>query len=227
MPRRRNAKSGSRGVSVRVKSARGRKTSSTRWLQRQLNDPYVADAKRAGYRSRSAWKLCELDDRLKFLKSGRRILDLGAAPGGWSQVAVERCGRRDAVIAVDILPMDPITGVKILQLDMTSPDAIDRILVEAVSEVDVLLSDMAAATTGHRQTDHIRTMGLCEIATDVAKEILVPGGMMIVKVFQGGAEGQLLADLKRSFEKVRHVKPPASRKESPETYLVAEGYQKP
>lgn len=223
---RRSAKTGARGASVRVKSARGRKVSSTRWLQRQLNDPYVADAKRAGYRSRSAWKLCQLDDQLKFLRSGSRILDLGAAPGGWSQVVVERCGRRDAVIAVDILPMDPITGAKILQLDMTDVGSTEIILKEADGKVDVVLSDMAAATTGHRQTDHIRTMALCEIAADVARDILVVGGMMIVKVFQGGAEGQLLSDLKQSFEKVRHVKPPASRKESPETYLVAEGFRK-
>ena len=223
---RRSARTGSRGASVRVKSARGRKISSTRWLQRQLNDPYVAEAKRAGYRSRSAWKLCQLDDQLKFLKSGSRILDLGAAPGGWTQVIVERSGRRDAVIAVDILPMDPVDGAKILQLDMTEPEAVETILKEAGGKVDVVLSDMAAATTGHRQTDHIRTMALCEIAADVARDILVVGGVLIVKVFQGGAEGQLLSDLKKSFDKVRHVKPAASRKESPETYLVAEGFRK-
>lgn len=222
---RRSARTGSRGASVRVKSARGRKISSTRWLQRQLNDPYVAEAKRAGYRSRSAWKLCQLDDQLKFLKSGSRILDLGAAPGGWTQVVVERSGRRDAVIAVDILPMDPVDGAKILQLDMTEPEAVETILKEAGGKVDVVLSDMAAATTGHRQTDHIRTMALCEIAADVARDILVVGGVLIVKVFQGGAEGQLLSDLKKSFDKVRHVKPAASRKESPETYLVAEGFR--
>lgn len=222
---RRSARTGSRGASVRVKSARGRKISSTRWLQRQLNDPYVAEAKRAGYRSRSAWKLCQLDDQLKFLKSGSRILDLGAAPGGWTQVIVERSGRRDAVIAVDILPMDPVDGAKILQLDMTEPEAVETILKEAGGKVDVVLSDMAAATTGHRQTDHIRTMALCEIAADVARDILVVGGVLIVKVFQGGAEGQLLSDLKKSFDKVRHVKPAASRKESPETYLVAEGFR--
>jgi len=223
---RRSARTGSRGASVRVKSARGRKISSTRWLRRQLNDPYVAEAKRAGYRSRSAWKLCQLDDQLKFLKSGSRILDLGAAPGGWTQVVVERSGRRDAVIAVDILPMDPVDGAKILQLDMTEPEAVETILKEAGGKVDVVLSDMAAATTGHRQTDHIRTMALCEIAADVARDILVVGGVLIVKVFQGGAEGQLLSDLKKSFDKVRHVKPAASRKESPETYLVAEGFRK-
>ena len=223
---RRSARTGSRGASVRVKSARGRKISSTRWLQRQLNDPYVAEAKRAGYRSRSAWKLCQLDDQLKFLKSGSRILDLGAAPGGWTQVVVERSGRRDAVIAVDILPMDPVDGAKILQLDMTEPEAVETILKEAGGKVDVVLSDMAAATTGHRQTDHIRTMALCEITADVARDILVVGGVLIVKVFQGGAEGQLLSDLKKSFDKVRHVKPAASRKESPETYLVAEGFRK-
>jgi 23S rRNA (uridine2552-2'-O)-methyltransferase len=222
---RRSAKTGSRGASVRVKSARGRKISSTRWLQRQLNDPYVAEAKRAGYRSRSAWKLCQLDDQLKFLKSGSRILDLGAAPGGWTQVVVERSGRRDTVIAVDILPMDPVDGAKILQLDMTEPEAVETILKEAGGKVDVVLSDMAAATTGHRQTDHIRTMALCEIAADVARDILVVGGVLIVKVFQGGAEGQLLSDLKKSFDKIRHVKPAASRKESPETYLVAEGFR--
>ncbi len=169
--------------------------------------------------------MCQLDDQLKFLKSGSRILDLGAAPGGWTQVVVERSGRRDAVIAVDILPMDPVDGAKILQLDMTEPEAVETILKEAGGKVDVVLSDMAAATTGHRQTDHIRTMALCEIAADVARDILVVGGVLIVKVFQGGAEGQLLSDLKKSFDKVRHVKPAASRKESPETYLVADGFR--
>ena len=217
---------GARNLSVRVKTARGRKASSTRWLKRQLNDPYVAEAKRAGYRSRSAWKLRQLDDQLKFLKPNSRIIDLGAAPGGWAQVAVERGAKKDELIAIDLLPMEPIPGVRILQMDVTEPETIEEILQISGGEMDVLLSDMAAPTTGHRQTDHVRTMALCETAVDIANILLVRGGVIVIKVFQGGAEKSILSDLKRSFEKVRHVKPAASRKESPETYLVAEGFRK-
>ena len=217
---------GSRGLSVRVKTARGRKASSTRWLQRQLNDPYVANAKRAGYRSRSAWKLRQLDDQLHFLKLNSRILDLGAAPGGWAQVAIERGARREAVIAVDLLPMEPVPGVQFLQMDVTEPKTIEAILQISGGKIDVVLSDMAAPTTGHRQTDHVRTMVLCETAVNIANILLISGGVLVVKVFQGGAEKSVLSDLKRSFEKIRHVKPAASRKESPETYLVAEGFRK-
>ncbi|MBO37838.1 MAG: rRNA methyltransferase [Rhodospirillaceae bacterium] len=216
---------GSRDLSVRVKTARGRKASSTRWLKRQLNDPYVADARRAGYRSRSAWKLRQLDDRLKFLKPNSRILDLGAAPGGWAQVAVERGAKKDGLIAVDLLPMEPIPGVRVLQMDVTEPETIEAILQISGGKIDVILSDMAAPTTGHRQTDHVRTMALCETAVDIANILLIDGGVLVVKVFQGGTEKSILSNLKRSFEKVRHVKPAASRKESPETYLVAEGFR--
>jgi len=210
---------------VRVKTARGRKASSTRWLKRQLNDPYVVDARRAGYRSRSAWKLRQLDDRLKFLKLNSRILDLGAAPGGWAQVAVERGAKKDGLIAVDLLPMEPIPGVRVLQMDVTEPETIEAILQISGGKIDVILSDMAAPTTGHRQTDHVRTMALCETAVNIANILLIDGGVLVVKVFQGGTEKSILSNLKRSFEKVRHVKPAASRKESPETYLVAEGFR--
>ncbi len=210
---------------MRVKTARGRKASSTRWLKRQLNDPYVVDARRAGYRSRSAWKLRQLDDRLKFLKLNSRILDLGAAPGGWAQVAVERGAKKDGLIAVDLLPMEPIPGVRVLQMDVTEPETIEAILQISGGKIDVILSDMAAPTTGHRQTDHVRTMALCETAVNIANILLIDGGVLVVKVFQGGTEKSILSNLKRSFEKVRHVKPAASRKESPETYLVAEGFR--
>lgn len=211
---------------MRVKTARGRKASSTRWLKRQLNDPYVAEARRAGYRSRSAWKLIELDDQLQFLKSNSRILDLGAAPGGWAQVAIERGAKKEGVIAVDLLPMEPVPGVRFLQMDVTESKVIEEILKISGAKIDVVLSDMAAPTTGHRQTDHVRTMALCEIAVNIANNLLIGGGVLVVKVFQGGTEKSILSDLKRSFEKVRHVKPAASRKESPETYLVAEGFRK-
>jgi 23S rRNA (uridine2552-2'-O)-methyltransferase len=219
------AGSGSRGLTVRVKTARGRKPSSTRWLQRQLNDPYVAEARRAGYRSRAAWKLAEIDDRVGLLKPGVRVVDLGAAPGGWTQVVLERIGQ-GAVIAVDLLEMDPLLGAEILQLDVTDTDAPDRIRSLLGGEADIVLSDMAAPTTGHRQTDHLRTMALCEIAVEFAESVLADGGAFIAKVFQGGTEGDLLADLKRRFANVRHIKPPASRGESPETYLVATGFRR-
>jgi 23S rRNA (uridine2552-2'-O)-methyltransferase len=211
-------------MSVRVKTARGRKSSSTRWLQRQLNDPYVAEAKRAGYRSRAAWKLIQIDDRFGFLKPGRWVLDLGAAPGGWTQVAVERVGRGH-VLAVDVLEVEPIDGAEHLVLDMTDPDAADRVRSALTETVDVVLSDMAAATIGHRATDHLRTIVLCEIAADLALEVLSPGGVFVAKVFQGGADRELLARLKQRFDQVRHVKPAASRDASPETYLVATGFK--
>lgn len=223
-PRRGRTPSG-RQLSTRVKTARGRKTSSTRWLQRQLNDPYVAEAKRAGYRSRAAWKLAQIDDRFGFLKPGARVVDLGAAPGGWTQVVVERvrAGKPGGglVLGVDILEMEPIEGAELLCLDMTDPDAGEEVKARLGGPVDVVLSDMAASTIGHRATDHLRTIVLCEAAADFACEILADGGVFVTKVFQGGAEGDLLAILKRRFGKVRHFKPAASRDESPETYLVA------
>jgi len=217
-------RSGARGLHVRVKTARGRKPSSTRWLQRQLNDPYVAEAKRAGYRSRAAWKLVEIDDRMHVLGPGKRVVDLGAAPGGWTQVVAERTAGA-ALIAVDVLEIDPLPGAEILQLDMTDAAASDVIRECLGGAADVVLSDMAAPTTGHRQTDHLRTMALCEIAVDFGCGVLAEGGAFVAKVFQGGAEGELLADLKRRFTSVRHIKPPASRDESPETYVVATGFR--
>lgn len=215
---------GRRQSAVRVKTARGRSKSSTRWLQRQLNDPYVAEARRLGYRSRAAFKLLELDDKFRFLKPGIRIVDLGAAPGGWTQVAVRRA-RGGRVIAVDILAMEPVEGAEVMMLDMLAPDAPDRVEALLGGQADVVLSDMAAPTTGHRSTDHLRTLALAEIAFDFACRVLAPGGTFVAKMFQGGAQGELLDRIKRAFAKVRHVKPPASRDESPETYLVATGFR--
>jgi len=214
-----------RGEKARVKTARYRKSSSTRWLHRQLNDPYVAAAKRDGYRSRAAYKLIELDEKFNFLHGANSVVDLGAAPGGWTQVAVERAGRGN-VVAIDILEMDPVDGAVVLQGDMTDPVSDARILNELGGPPDIILSDMAAATTGHRQTDHLRTMALCEAAVEFAMEHLAQGGTVVAKVFQGGAQAEFLARIKPEFEKIRHIKPDASRKESPETYLVAQGYKK-
>jgi len=227
---RRGSSPGSRELTVRVKTARGRKSSSTRWLQRQLNDPYVAEAKRAGYRSRAAWKLTQLDDRFQFLLPGRQVVDLGAAPGGWTQVAVERVRSRGGgpagrVIAADIMEIVPIEGAEHLTLDMTAPDEYDRLRGLAGRSVDVVLSDMAASTIGHRSTDHLRTIVLCEVAAQFAFDVLSPGGVFVAKVFQGGADGDLLKNLKRRFTQLKHVKPAASRDTSPETYLVATGFK--
>jgi len=220
-----------RQLHTKVKTARGRKRSSTLWLQRQLNDPYVAQAKADGYRARAAYKLTELDDKFKFLKRGRRVIDLGAAPGSWSQVAVERVRATEtgggSVTAVDILDMDGMTGVGVLKLDMREPDAPKKLIEAAGGKADVVLSDMAPSTTGHGPTDHIRIVALVEIALDIAVNVLNPGGTFVAKVFKGGAEGDLLAALKQSFETVKHAKPGASRKESAETYVVATGFKGP
>jgi len=221
--------SGRRGLKVRVKTARRRKASSTRWLERQLNDPYVARAQAEGYRARSAYKLIEMDERFKLLAPGKRVVDLGAAPGGWSQVAVERVGSTDEnplVVAIDYLDMDPIAGVTFLKKDFLDDDAPDAIRAALGGEpADLVLSDMAAPTTGHRQTDHLRTIYLCEVAADFAATVLRPGGHFVTKVFRGGTEGELLARLKREFETLHHVKPPASRAASVELYLVAKGFR--
>ena len=220
----------SRTLISRVKTAKGRKIASTRWLQRQLNDPYVAAAKREGLRSRAAFKLTEIDDAHSLLKPGQCVVDLGAAPGGWSQVAAQRVrgsgGGR--VIAVDLIEMEPIAGVECLQLDFTEPDA-QGVLATQLSEasVDVVLSDMAAPATGHKQTDHLRVIGLCEAAFEFTKTVLAPGGVFLCKVLQGGTEQQLLAELKQCFKKVRHVKPRASRADSSELYVLAEGFAGP
>ena len=220
---------GSRKLAVRLRTAKGRKIASTRWLQRQLNDPYVEEAKRRGYRSRAAFKLAEIDDKHHVLRPGMIVVDLGAAPGGWSQIAAQRAqvmAGRGRVIAVDLAPMEPISGVVQLTLDMTDPDAAVRIR-EALGgrAADVVLSDMHAPATGHKATDHLRIMGLVEAALDLAEDILAPGGTFLAKALQGGASKELVARLNRSFAKVRHVKPKASRAESAEMYVLATGFR--
>jgi 23S rRNA (uridine2552-2'-O)-methyltransferase len=217
-----------RGMAVRVKTAKQRKPSSTAWLQRQLNDPYVAEARRLGYRSRAAFKLIELDDRFHFLKRGSRVVDLGAAPGGWSQVAAARIGAPEGkgrIVAADILAMEPVPAVTVLHLDFLDPSAPAAIKAALGGQADVVLSDMAQPATGHAATDHIRIVALAETAYEFAKEVLAAGGTFIAKVFQGGAEGELLAALKRDFTSLRHAKPPASRAESAEVYVVAQGFK--
>lgn len=221
---------GSRGAAVRVKTAGRRKASSTQWLQRQLNDPYVREAKRLGYRSRAAFKLAELDDRFHLLKPGLRIVDLGAAPGGWTQIAVQRVGSergKGFVLGVDILDMPPIAGATLIHADFTAAGTPERIKVTLGGPADIVLSDMAAPATGHGQTDHLKIVALAEAAYDFATEILAPGGSFVCKVYQGGAEGELLQRLKRDFTDIRHAKPPASRSESAEVYLVAQGFRRP
>jgi len=217
--------SGSRALKVRVKS-KGRKLSSKLWLERQLNDPYVARAKREGFRSRAAYKLIEIDDKAKVLKKGMRVIDLGAAPGGWSQVAARRVGAQGRVVAIDVLPMDAIAGVDFAQLDFLEPDAPEKLRVMLGGPADVVLSDMAANATGHAKTDHLKIMGLVEAAADFAREVLAPGGSFLAKVLQGGTEAALLTALKRDFKSVKHVKPAASRSDSAELYLLATGYRR-
>jgi len=214
-----------RNAAVKVRSARRRKPSSTEWLSRQLNDPYVAEAQRLGYQSRAAFKLIELDDRFRLLLPGRAVVDLGCAPGGWTQVAVERVGARGIVVGVDLAETAPIAGAKILRADVHDPAMVTAIRAELGGLADVVLSDLAPATTGHAATDHLRIVALAEAAFAVASEILRPGGVFVAKVFQGGAEGPLLAQLKRAFSELRHAKPPASRAQSAETYVVAKGFR--
>ena len=219
-----------RNLRTRVKTARGRKLSSTRWLERQLNDPYVQRAKAEGYASRAAYKLIEIDDRYALLSQGTRVVDLGAAPGGWCQVAVARTGstpEQPLVVGIDYLEMDAVPGAVILQKDFLDADA-PALLMDALNGTapDVVLSDMAAPTTGHRKTDHMRTMHLVEVALDFALEVLKPGGHFLSKTFQGGTEKSLLDALKRNFASVHHVKPPASRDGSVELYLLAK-HRKP
>jgi 23S rRNA (uridine2552-2'-O)-methyltransferase len=221
---------GGRGqLKVRLKTARQRKASSQRWLERQLNDPYVAAARREGYRSRAAFKLIEIDDKLRLLKPGKRVVDLGAAPGGWSQVAAERVRAaegRGQVVAIDLLPMEPTAGVAFVELDFMDPGAPARLRgLLREGKADVVLSDMAAQGTGHARTDHLRIMGLAEAAAEFACEVLSPGGAFLCKVLQGGTERALLERLKRAFATVRHIKPPASRSESAELYVVATGFR--
>jgi 23S rRNA (uridine2552-2'-O)-methyltransferase len=224
---------GTRELSVRVKTAKGRKLSSTRWLERQLNDPYVARAKADGYRSRAAYKLIEIDDKLRLLRPGARVVDLGCAPGGWLQVAVERVNADGArpgravgrVLGVDLQAVDPVPGAELRQLDFLHEEAEAAVKAWLDGPADLVLSDMAAAASGHPPTDHLRIIALCEAAADFARDVLAPGGGFVAKVLRGGAEAGLLAVLKRDFEKVRHVKPPASRADSAETYLVATGFR--
>jgi len=214
--------SGRGRVPVKVKKDRARTASSRKWLQRQLNDPYVAAAKSKGYRSRAAFKLVELDEKFRFLKKGAKVLDLGAAPGGWSQVAIAKGA---SVVAADVLAIEEIPGVTFFQVDLTDAH-VPAMLKEALGgPADVVLTDMAAPTTGHRATDHIRTIALVEIALEVALDTLKPGGAFVGKVFQGGSSNELLAGLKRNFRDVKHVKPPASRAESVELYVVALGFK--
>jgi 23S rRNA (uridine2552-2'-O)-methyltransferase len=213
----------SRGLSVSVKTAKSRSPASARWLARQLNDPYVAAARQQGWRSRAAFKLLELDEKFHLLRPGLRVLDLGAAPGGWTQVAVKRGAK--SVLAVDLLPMDPIPGATVIQGDFNDPAMPDRLREALGGPADMVLSDMAQNTTGHAATDHVRIVALAELALDFAVQVLAPGGSFVAKVFQGGSEKQILDVLKRNFSSVRHAKPPASRKESSELYVVATGFR--
>jgi len=216
---------GARSLKVRVKTGNKRSLSSKLWLERQLNDPYVARAKREGLRSRAAFKLMEIDDKYRFLKPGARVVDLGAAPGGWSEIAVRRVGPKGRVVAIDLLDIEPIEGVAFAQLDFTDDAAPARLKDMLGGPADVVLSDMAANTTGHRRTDHLKIVALVEMAAAFACEVLAPGGAFLAKVFQGGTEGELLATLKRDFATVRHVKPAASRADSAELYLLATGFR--
>lgn len=214
---------------VKVRTARGRTVGQARWLERQLNDPYVVAAKSSGYRSRAAWKLLELDEKYKLLKPGMRVIDLGAAPGGWTQVAVQRVKAGDKgggfVLGVDINPVEPVTHATLMQQDFLAEGADQKVIEALGGKADVVLSDMAAPATGHRQTDHIRIMALCEAALDLALRVLNPGGVFVAKVLRGGTENELLNTMKRDFRTVRHVKPPASRADSAESYVVATGFR--
>lgn len=225
MPRGKRTGGSGRRKAVRVKTARGRSTSSTRWLRRQLNDPYVQEAKARGYRSRAAFKLAELNDKFSFLKRGGAVLDLGAAPGGWTQVAVEAVGPGGRVVAVDIQPVEPIPGAAHIEGDIYDEDMPDRILRLSPGRFDVVLSDMAAPSTGHAGTDHLRVMALVEAAYDVARRMLAPGGTFVAKVLAGGTERDMLDILKRDFARTQHAKPGASRADSREMYLVATGFR--
>ena len=214
-----------RGLAVKVKTSKYRKKSSNQWLLRQLNDPYVAEAKTQGYRSRAAFKLIQLDEKFKFLGKGKTIVDLGCAPGGWTQIAVQRNKGMGQVVGLDILPTEPIEGATLVQQDFTTDDAADKLKALLNGKADIVMSDMAANTTGHQQTDHLRTIALVELAYDFAKDVLAEGGIFIAKVFKGGAEGEFLKEIKKNFAKVAHFKPDASRKTSPEEYLVAIGFR--
>ncbi|WP_338662453.1 RlmE family RNA methyltransferase [Pararoseomonas sp. SCSIO 73927] len=216
---------GERSLSTRLRTAKGRSTASQLWLQRQLNDPYVKAAKAAGWRSRAAFKIIELDERFKLFRPAQRVVDLGAAPGGWTQVAVKRVGERGKVVALDILPMDPVPGAIVLQGDFNEESAEQAVLDALDGTADLVISDIAPNTTGHNATDHLRILALVELAADFARRVLTPGGAFVAKAFQGGTERELLAALKRDYATVRHAKPPASRKGSAEMYVVAQGFR--
>jgi 23S rRNA (uridine2552-2'-O)-methyltransferase len=216
----------SRGGKVRVKTARRRTAQSTRWLERQLNDPYVAAARAQGFRSRAAFKLKELDEQFGLLAGVDRVVDLGAAPGGWCQV-VKQKRPKARVVGMDLLPIEPLAGVDLFQKDITDDDSEALILATLGGPADLVMSDMAANTVGHKQTDHLRTMGLIEAGLDMATRLLRPGGTFLAKVLAGGGDGQLTAALRREFTTVKHVKPPASRKGSSEWYVVAQGFKGP
>ena len=229
---------GGRDLKVRLRSQKGRKVASKLWLERQLNDPYVARARHEGLRSRAAFKLAEIDDKFRLLKPGAKVVDLGAAPGGWSQIAAQRVGAvrgkedvqantpgRGRVVAIDLLDMPAIAGVEFLHLDFLDPEAPDRLKALLGGAADVVLSDMAANATGHRKTDHLRIMALAEAAAMFARDVLHPGGTFLCKVLQGGTEAELLAGLKRDFATVKHVKPAASRSDSAELYVLALGFR--
>lgn len=224
---------GQRELKVKVKSARGRKLSSTRWLQRQLNDPYVKRAQAEGYRGRAAYKIMELDDKFRFLVPGARIVDLGAAPGGWCQVAVKRCNvlgeksgkAKGTILGIDLQEMEPIAGCELHQLDFLDEGADDKVKDWLGGRADVVMSDMAAASSGHKQTDHLRIIHLCETAAYFAFDVLEEGGTFVAKVLAGGAEGELQKLLKQRFTKVVNVKPPASRSDSSEKFVVATGFR--
>jgi 23S rRNA (uridine2552-2'-O)-methyltransferase len=227
-----SGREGGRSLKQRVKTSKKRTTSSNRWLERQLNDPYVARAKREGWRSRAAFKLLEMDDKYKLLKPGQRVVDLGAAPGGWSQVAAQRVNSlgekgkaAGSVVGIDLLDIDPIPGVTFTVMDFLDEDAPERLKAMMGGGADVVMSDMAANATGHKKTDHLRIVGLAELAIQFAREVLAPGGAFVAKVLQGGTESTLLADLKRDFTVVRHVKPAASRADSAELYVLATGFR--
>lgn len=220
-----------RALKVKLKTAKKRTPSSQRWLERQLNDPYVARAKREGYRSRAAFKLIELDEKFHFLKPRQRIVDLGAAPGGWSQVAARKMGLtgadggRGRIVGIDLLAVEPMPGAEFIQMDFLAEDAPERLMALLGGPADVVMSDMAANATGHKKTDHLRIMGLAEAGADFARSVLAPGGTYLAKVLRGGTENSILTDLKRDFAVVRHVKPAASRADSAELYVLATGFR--
>lgn len=220
-----SGREGGRSLKQRVKTAKKKTVSQTRWLERQLNDPYVARAKREGWRSRAAFKLIEIDDKYRLLKPGARVVDLGAAPGGWAQVAVKRIGPKGRVVGIDLLDIEPIAGVEFAVMDFLDPDAPEKLRAMLGGPADVVMSDMAANATGHKKTDHLKIVALAELAIEFAREVLAPGGAFVAKVLQGGTEGALLADLKRDFSLVKHVKPAASRKDSAELYVLATGFR--